>query len=155
MNTRQMQNVNQKVILKRIEILTMLEFTINWILCIMQEYWMHSWFFLIIVQQCIIYHRYLFISFQTYLKFTSWGTLNTQFPSLSSYCNYPFQTHRCMSFLLTLLIITIIVYGIQFKLILLFFQIPIVFLKTRLRSLALTGHSDRQQHIQLDTSRVQ
>ncbi|CAD8167519.1 unnamed protein product [Paramecium octaurelia] len=138
MNTRQMQNVNQKVILKRIEILTILEFTINWILCIMQEYWVHSWFFSITIFTYLI--------------------LNILEIHILGYSKQIIPLHLlllCISFLLTLLIITIIVYGIQFKLILLFFQIPIVFLKTRLRSLALTGHSDRQQHIQLDTSHAQ
>ncbi|CAD8063259.1 unnamed protein product [Paramecium primaurelia] len=155
MNTRQMQNANQKVILKRIEILTLLEFTINWILFIMQEYQMHSWFFFLTVQQYIKYHRFLFILFQISLKFTSQDIKKKQFPYIFYQCNYYYQTNRCITFLLISLIITIMVYGLQFKLILLIFQIAILFSKIRFRSLALTGHQDRQQHIQLDTSHTQ
>ncbi|CAD8162755.1 unnamed protein product [Paramecium pentaurelia] len=138
MNTRQLQNVNQKVILKRIEILTLLEFTINWILFIMQEYQMHSWFF--------------FLTIFIYL------ILNIVEIHILGYKKQIIPLHLlliCITFLLISLIITIMVYGLQYKLILLIFQIPILFLKIRFRSLALTGHQDRQQHIQLDTSHTQ
>ncbi|CAD8073168.1 unnamed protein product [Paramecium sonneborni] len=146
MNTRQMQNTNQKVILKRIEILTMLEFTVNWILFIMQEYLMHSWYFFITVQQYIKYHRFLFISFQILSKFTSQAILNKQ-----SQCIF----YLCIAFLLILLIITTIVHGIQIQLFLFLFQILFMQLKIKHRSLILIGHQDRQQHIQLETSHVQ
>ncbi|CAD8133500.1 unnamed protein product [Paramecium pentaurelia] len=155
MNTRQIQNVNQKVILKRIENFTILEFTINWIIFIIQEYLKHSWFFFIIVQQYIKYHRILYIQYQILSKFTSQAIQNKQFPIISYQCNYSFQTNRSKAFLLILLLINIIVYGIQFKLILLFLQIPILLLKIKLRSLAIIGHQDRHQHIQLETQHNQ
>ncbi|CAD8083615.1 unnamed protein product [Paramecium sonneborni] len=155
MITNQMLNINQKVILKRIEILTMLEFTVNWILFIIQEYLMHSWFFFITVQQYIKHHRFLLISFQILSKFTLLVTQNNLYLTIFHQCKYYCQNNRCLPFLVILLIIMTFIYGINIQLFLLLFQILFQCLKIKLRSFLLIGHQDRQQHIQLETLHAQ